>query len=108
MVIKTVFDARRFSPEKMQKVNLFASTHLFCDLYCLEPGQGQKPHQHSASDKVYVVLEGHGRFLLGDESEPIKPGEAVMAPAGEAHGVENPTGERLVLLVFMAPPPSHA
>jgi len=34
--------------------------------------------------------------------------ESVLARAGEPHGVENQTDDRLVLLVGMAPPPEHA
>ncbi|MFT5475087.1 MAG: hypothetical protein ACI8Y8_000416, partial [Planctomycetota bacterium] len=33
--------SRRFRPEKMQKVNLFETDQMFCDIYCLEPGQAQ-------------------------------------------------------------------
>jgi quercetin dioxygenase-like cupin family protein len=108
MEIRTVFDARRFSPEKMQKVNLFATSHLFLDVYCLEPGQSQKVHFHEKSTKYYIVLEGHARFQVGEETRELGPGQAVLARAGEPHGVENATDDRLVLLVGMAPPPEHA
>jgi quercetin dioxygenase-like cupin family protein len=108
MEIRTVFDARRFSPEKMQKVNLFATSHLFLDVNCLEPGQSQKVHVHEKSTKYYIVLEGHARFQVGEETRELGPGQAVLARAGEPHGVENATDDRLVLLVGMAPPPEHA
>jgi mannose-6-phosphate isomerase-like protein (cupin superfamily) len=107
MEIRTVFDARRFSAEKMQKVNLFATNDLFLDIYCLEPGQAQKVHLHEHSTKYYVVLEGHARFEVGGETAELGPGQAVLARPGEAHGVENHTPDRLVLLVGMAPPPTH-
>jgi mannose-6-phosphate isomerase-like protein (cupin superfamily) len=107
MNIRTIFDACRFSPEKMQKVNLFATTEMFLDLYCLEPGQTQKVHAHEGSSKFYVVLEGHARFHVAGETKELGPGQAVLAPAGELHGVENESPERVVLLVGMAPPPPH-
>jgi quercetin dioxygenase-like cupin family protein len=108
MDIRTVLDARRFSPEKMQKVNLFATTDLFLDVYCFEPGQNQKVHVHEKSTKYYLVLEGHGRFEVSGETKTVGPGQAVLARAGEPHGVENRSDERLVLLVGMSPPPDHA
>lgn len=108
MEIRTVFDACRFSAEKMQKINLFSTPQQFLDVYCLEPGQKQKIHVHEGSSKVYVVLEGHARITVGEETRNLGPGQTVLAPAGEAHGVENTTAERLVLLVSMAPPPEHA
>ncbi len=107
MDVRTIFDACRFSSEKMQKVNLFASNELFFDLYCLEPGQKQKVHTHDDSSKVYVVLEGDGSFHVGGETQNIRPGQAVLAAAGEPHGVENLSNDRLVILVGMAPPPEH-
>ena len=108
MEIRTVFDARVFSEEKMQKVNLFATNQLFLDLYCLEPGQRQKLHRHDDASKFYLVLEGHARIHVGDENQELGPGQAVLAPAGKQHGVANETADRLVLLVGMAPPPTHA
>ncbi len=108
MDIRTIFDACHFSPEKMQKINLFATKELFLDLYCLDPGQKQKVHTHDASSKIYVVLEGQARFHIGDETKVARPGQAVVAHAGEPHGVENETTDRVVLLVGMAPPPTHA
>ena len=107
MDIRTIFDACHFSPEKMQKVSLFATTELFLDLYCLEPGQKQKVHTHEDSSKFYVVLEGRARFQIADETKDVGAGQTVLARAGEQHGVENATPERLVLLVGMAPPPTH-
>ena len=100
-----IMESARFAPEKMQKVSLFSSSRFFCDVYGLEPGQEQNPHAHEASDKVYVVLDGEGRFRIGSEEESLGPGWAVLAPAGSDHAVTNPGPARLTMLVFMAPPP---
>jgi mannose-6-phosphate isomerase-like protein (cupin superfamily) len=108
MDTRTILDARRFAPEKMQKVNLFATADLFLDVYCFEPGQSQKVHVHEKSTKYYLVLEGHALFEVAGEHEELGPGQAVLARPGEPHGVENRTDHRLVLLVGMAPPPEHA
>jgi len=95
-----------FRAEKLSKVGLFASERFFLDLYCLEPGQSQKPHAHAGSDKVYLVTEGRGRFRVGDDERELGAGEAVMAGSGEVHGIENDSGARLVVLTFMSPPPA--
>ena len=47
--------AAAFRDEKMNKVNLYESHRLFCDVYCLRPGQEQKVHDHADNDKVYHV-----------------------------------------------------
>jgi mannose-6-phosphate isomerase-like protein (cupin superfamily) len=98
-------DVRRFDAAKMQKLNLFETSRFFCDVYCLEPGQAQKPHRHDDADKVYAVLEGQVLARVGSESATLGAGEAVLAPAGLDHGVENPGPARAALLVFMAPRP---
>lgn len=103
---KPVSEAITFSAEKMKKNSLFDSPHLFYDVYCLLPGQHQRIHAHEGSDKIYYVLEGTGRFTVGDEERDLPKGNAVIAPAGEPHGVRNETDEDLVLLVTMAPKPS--
>jgi len=101
-----VNDAIAFSGEKLQKNPLFDSEKLFYDLYCLMPGQEQKVHTHDGSDKIYYVLEGTARFTVGNEEQSLGPGNAVMARAGDPHGVRNDTDENAVLLVTMAPRPS--
>lgn len=51
-------------------------------------------HCHSAEEEVFVVLEGRGAFLLGDEEYELKPGSVVARPAGtgKAHAVRGGEG----------------
>jgi len=106
METRSVTDTREFRPEKMAKVNLFETPRMFCDVYCLEPGQEQRPHAHAGADKVYYVIDGEGLFTIGDEEKPLGAGLAVLAPSGVDHGVRNASGAQLRLLVFMAPNPN--
>ena len=101
-----VSECKRFSPEKFEKVNLFETERMFCDVYCFEPGQEQKGHIHGEQDKVYLVLEGQGTFQIGSEKQVLGPGQGTMALAGEEHGVMNHTDQRLKVLVYVAPNPS--
>ena len=101
-------DHARFAADRMAKITLAATPRVQLDLYALEPGQAQKVHTHDDQDKVYVVLEGRGRFTVGDVEEMLEPGEAIVAAAGAAHGVVNDSGARLLLLVLVSPPPAHA
>lgn len=100
-------DRLAFSPEKMKKVGLVDTQSLFCDAYCLEPGQEQAGHVHAVGDKLYFVLEGTGTIRVGDEERRVGPGDLVCAAAGAEHGVRNPGPGRLALLVMMAPKPSR-
>ena len=99
-------DQLAFRSEKLSKVNLFDVPQFFLDVYCLEPGQAQKPHTHDDAAKIYYVLEGEGTFLVDGEEQTLGPGHAVLSTAGDPHGVRNDSGERLTLLVMMAPNPN--
>ncbi len=101
-------DHAKFQAEKMAKIALATTSRTQLDLYCLEPGQSQKAHTHADQDKIYVVLEGRGRFSLDGAESDLETGEAIVAPAGAAHGVVNDSGARLLLLVVVTPPPPHA
>jgi quercetin dioxygenase-like cupin family protein len=100
-------DVLAFSEEKLAKHNLFQTERFFLDVYCLRPGQAQKPHAHEGADKVYVVLEGRCHFVVDGEVEEHGAGTAVFAPAGSSHGVENRSGDDARLLVWMSPPPAR-
>lgn len=102
MEIKNISEARRWSADKMQKVGLFAGDNFFTDIYCLEPGQAQKVHAHEKADKIYVVLEGEGRIVVGEEETILTVNQAVHVPPPLVHGVFNDSDKRLVLLVFLA------
>lgn len=90
--------------EKFYKATLWQGEHVMVGLNCLEAGQTQKLHAHQGADKFYFVLQGHGKFTVGDEEREAGAGTLVVAPAGIPHCVTNATGERLSLLITIAPP----
>jgi len=106
MNIKNISDAVRFREDRLSKVNLFETANFFCDVYCLRPGQAQKVHSHPGNDKIYAVVRGEARVVIGAETRDLGEGDIVMAPAGEPHGIENTTQNDVVCLVFMTPHPS--
>ena len=103
-----VRESARFAADRMAKIALATTPRAQLDLYCLEPGQSQKAHVHADQDKIYYVVEGRGRFVLGDGEHELSAGEAIVAAAGASHGVMNDSGARLLLLVVVSPPPPHA
>ena len=49
----------------------------------LEPGrEGWPPHCHSAEEEIFVVLEGSGTVVLGEEELTVRPGHVVGRPPG--------------------------
>lgn len=91
-------------PEKFYKTTLWQGEHVMAGLNCLEPGQIQSVHAHQGADKFYFILQGSGKFVVGDVEREAGEGMIVVAPAGIPHGVTNTAGERLSLLVTIAPP----
>ena len=89
--------------EKFHKATLWQGDHVMIGLNCLEPGQTQATHAHNGADKFYFVLNGTGSFTVGEEEKTVAAGTVVVAPAGVSHGVTNTGGERLSLLVAIAP-----
>lgn len=105
-LVKKVSEFQGAAAEKFYKTTLFRTEALMIGLNCLEPGQVQKPHVHDDQDKFYYVVEGEGRFWLGQEQVSVAVGEVVWVPAGQSHGVENRGDGRLTLLVGIAPAPN--
>ncbi len=95
-----VYDAK-----KMGKATLFRSQRIMAGLNAFEPGQEHAIHAHTGTDKVYLVLEGAGEFLLEGRSIPMRAGQMLVAPAGAPHGVRNAGSERLLVLAVLAPAP---
>ena len=107
-VVKIRLDAhRQFAADRLVKVALATTPRLQLDLYGVNPGQSQRPHTHADQDKIYVVLEGRGRFVVEGQEEVLAAGEAVVARAGQAHGLVNDGPEPLLVLVVVSPPPPH-
>jgi quercetin dioxygenase-like cupin family protein len=106
-MFKSLIQAKQFATDKMKKNMLLETERFVCDVYCFEPGQNQAPHTHEGQDKVYYVVEGHGLFQVGEQEKELGPGEMALAASGQNHGVSNRSQERLVVLVFITPKPSH-
>ena len=106
MLVKSIDGNSAYSDEKLKKNNLFDRERMFCDVYCFEPGQEQRVHDHGGADKFYYVLEGKGTFIVDDQRQELGEGDLVLAPARSVHGVINDSGERLRCLVVMAPSPN--
>jgi len=100
-------DHVKFDAAKMARIALATTSHCQLDLYCVAPGQSQRPHTHGDQDKIYCVLEGSGCFSVGGKEERLGKGEALVAEAGIEHGLFNDGSEPMLVLVMVTPPPPH-
>lgn len=71
----------------------------------LPAGGSTARHYHKLSEEFYFILEGEGRMEVGAGSAAVKPGDAILIPAGDWHVITATTPLRF--LCCCAPPYSH-
>jgi len=73
----------------------------------LEPDEATQRHYHRATEEIYFVLKGSGRMEVDGETRMVRPGDAILIPAGAWHTLENNGTSELRILCCCAPPYSH-
>ena len=96
-------DFANWQADRMGKSTLFESPRMLVGLNAFEPGQSHALHSHRGMDKMYLVVEGAGLFLLEGQELPMKAGDLLVAPDGVPHGVRNDGPDRLLVLAVLAP-----
>ena len=71
---------------------------LSCGIYQLAAGDVDQQTAHD-EDKVYFVLKGQARMVVGDEERALGPGTILFVPADAEHRFTE-IAEDLSLLVF--------
>jgi uncharacterized cupin superfamily protein len=82
------FGGGRVSAEIRDLGRATGSVSTGLNLVEVEPGRWGTPlHCHSVEEELFVVLEGEGVIVLGDEETPVRRGSIVARPAatGVAH-----------------------
>ena len=74
----------------------------------LEPDEATQRHYHRASEEIYFVLKGSGRMEVDGETRTVRPGDAILIPAGAWHTLENNGTSELRILCCCAPPYADA
>ncbi len=71
-------------------------------LAVVAPGEKSLPHK-LATTEVYYVLSGVGTMRIGDEIEPVHPGQAIYIPPGNVQWIENAGRMPLAFLCIVDP-----
>jgi len=83
---------------------LIGAKKLGCQLHIVPPGKKAFPrHAHHVNEEMMVVLSGEGTYRKGDESFPVRVGDVIAAPAGDAtaaHQLVNTSAGELRYLCF--------
>ena len=74
----------------------------------LEPGQATERHYHRATEEIYFVIKGSGDMEVDGRTERVRPGDAILIPAGAWHTLVNDGTSELRILCCCVPPYSDA
>ncbi len=74
----------------------------------LEPDEATQRHYHRVTEEIYFVLKGSGRMEVDSETRMVRPGDAILIPAGAWHTLENNGTSELRILCACAPPYADA
>ena len=69
------------------------------DTVRIAPG-GPPVHVHDAQDEVFHVLDGHFRFLIGDQLIEALPGDVLYGPRGVPHAFASVSPTARLVLTF--------
>lgn len=97
MHIKAIAEARRFSPNQVQRNQLVDTADLHIELLCFEAGQRDQP-QVGAGTLVYQVVEGEALLRHGGQQVRLGKGRLLTVDQGTEHTMENAGGGLLVVM----------
>lgn len=66
-------------------------------------GGATPPNEHAAAHEFFYVLEGEGSARCGNETMPIRKGDALLLRPGSEHVIRNTGKGKLYTLTVMTP-----
>jgi len=90
------------SPDHNVNVHALCSDK-FESSYVIWVQDSVKPHYHKQHTELIYVLEGKGRFYIGDTSYLIKPGDFFRIPQGKIHSLKSTTPHEIKVISIQTP-----
>jgi mannose-6-phosphate isomerase-like protein (cupin superfamily) len=81
-----------------------AITFRVIDMLPAAQQEPRRPHSHPDFEEVIFILSGRGQLWVEGEWHALRPGDAVLVPAGVVHATFNTTDEPLRLASFFPVP----
>lgn len=73
---------------------------------CLPAGTDIGEETHETTDQIFLIAEGVGEAMVGEETHEIEEDSLVFVPAGTVHNLRN-TGDGDMKLLTIYAPPAH-
>jgi glyoxylate utilization-related uncharacterized protein len=96
-----------FSDDEPRRRTLIEGERLWSEIVCLQGAQGVGPISDDDADGIVLVLAGEVAAQVGKGRARMKQWETVEVPAGLELTMRNASDEPAVVLLVVAPPPSH-
>lgn len=91
--------ATRFAPRIGMLGRQLGALKLGYNIIALSPGKRAFPfHSHRVNEEMFLVLSGEGEIRIGDARHPIRTGDVIACPAGNAttaHQIVNSSDQEL-------------
>jgi mannose-6-phosphate isomerase-like protein (cupin superfamily) len=98
----SLFDAvRSLESAGKQYARLFVHGSATIEIYAPRGKDDQTPHER---DELYVIANGSGTFVNGEQRMPFSKGDVLFAAAGEEHRFEDFTDDFYTWVIFYGPP----
>jgi quercetin dioxygenase-like cupin family protein len=103
--ITTEFETTEFAGIIARIINPYPSPFTILDM-TIKPGFGAPAHISATEDKLFIVIEGQLKYLIGDRTAVAGPGARVLAPRGTVHGFTN-VGDADARHILVSTPRRH-
>jgi len=71
-----------------------------CNYSWLEKGEQLEEHLHNDGEEFYLILEGQGEMLIGEEWLFVKKDDFVTVPCNKMHSLKNNQKKDLTFLTI--------
>jgi uncharacterized cupin superfamily protein len=82
---------------------LVGAQKLGCQLHVVPAGKKAFPrHAHHVNEEMFFVLSGEGTYRIGEDTYPIRAGDLISAPAGDASSAHQIVNSGAVEMRYLA------
>ncbi len=73
---------------------------MFMNEVYVKPGEAITAHEHQDMEEVFYFLEGTGTMQIGEEIQPVVPGDRIIVPMQTVHVLTNTSNAPMKFVCF--------